>query len=275
MPGQIFLCHASEDKSQVDQYYRRLKELGFKPWLDKKDLLPGQNWRVEIPKAIKASDFVLIFLSHRSVQKRGYVQKEFKLALEVLDEIPSGRVFIIPVRLDDCQIPEEFQDLHWADLFQDNGFEAIVRSVRMELGHGVPPLTSPEPLSSRHPDIYVHKRTGLMWTRKDNGGDITWEEANQHAKNLSLGGYTDWQWSTIDELESIYDPNNVSGYYRLPETTLPIYTVRGIQLSGPRVWSSTKESSIRACIFCFESGVRGSDGIPGSAGLRALCVRGD
>ena len=87
-PIQIFLCHASEDKEAVIAIYDRLKGLGYKPWLDKKDLLPGQCWRSEIPKAIRASDYILIFLSKTSVAKRGYVQNEFKLALEVLDEMP-------------------------------------------------------------------------------------------------------------------------------------------------------------------------------------------
>ena len=49
-PIQIFLCHASEDKAAVEAIYDRLKALGYKPWLDKKDLLPGQRWRWRYPK---------------------------------------------------------------------------------------------------------------------------------------------------------------------------------------------------------------------------------
>jgi hypothetical protein len=68
-PTQIFLCHASEDRIAVMAIYDRLKALGYKPWLDKIDLLPGQYWRREIPKAIRASDFILIFLSKTLVAK--------------------------------------------------------------------------------------------------------------------------------------------------------------------------------------------------------------
>ncbi len=60
---QIFLCHASEDKPKVREVYHRLKDEGFEPWLDEEDLLPGQLWEQEIPKALKASDFILIFFS--------------------------------------------------------------------------------------------------------------------------------------------------------------------------------------------------------------------
>jgi hypothetical protein len=128
-PIQIFLCHASEDRAAVLDIYNRLKALGYKPWLDKKDLLPGQRWQVEIPRAIRASDYILIFLSKTSVAKRGYVQKEFKLALEVLDEIPEGTIYAIPARLDDCPIPNQFSDLHWCNLFEADGFETLLRAL--------------------------------------------------------------------------------------------------------------------------------------------------
>jgi formylglycine-generating enzyme required for sulfatase activity len=129
-PIQIFLCHASEDKATVTAIYDRLKALGYKPWLDKRDLLPGQYWRREIPKAIRGSDFILIFLSKTSVAKRGYVQNEFKLALEVLREIPEGTIYAIPVRLDDCLIPDQFTDIHWCNFFEVDGFEYLLRALQ-------------------------------------------------------------------------------------------------------------------------------------------------
>jgi hypothetical protein len=129
--AQIFLCHASEDKEKIIEIHRRLTDEGLKPWLDKVNLLPGQRWEQEIPKAIKASDFILVFLSKTSVTKRGYVQKEFKLALDVLNEIPEGQIFIIPVRLDDCEVPEQFRQLHWCDLFEHEGFEKILEAIHV------------------------------------------------------------------------------------------------------------------------------------------------
>src|SRR5262245_28711056 len=126
-PIQIFLCHASEDKAAVEAIYDRLKALSYKSWLDKKDLLPGQRWRLEIPKAIRASDFTLISLSKTSVAKRGYVQNEFKLALEVLREVPEGTIYAIPIRLDECPIPDQFSDLHWCNLFEADGFEYLLK----------------------------------------------------------------------------------------------------------------------------------------------------
>lgn len=130
---QVFLCHASEDKTRVEEIYRRMQELGFQPWMDKKNLLPGQRWDEEIRRALRASDFVLIFLSQNSVAKRGYVQREFKLALDALEEMSEGVIHTIPVRLDNCDVPEQLRKLQWADLFDAEGFSRIVQAIRVGL----------------------------------------------------------------------------------------------------------------------------------------------
>jgi hypothetical protein len=44
---RVFLCHSSGDKPAVLNLYQRLSNGGFDPWLDKKKLLPGQDWRLE------------------------------------------------------------------------------------------------------------------------------------------------------------------------------------------------------------------------------------
>jgi hypothetical protein len=128
-PIQIFLCHASEDKAAVEAIYERLKGLGYKPWLDKKDLLPGQLWEQEIPKAIMSSDYILIFLSKTSIPKRGYVQTEFKLALDAWMRVPQGMIHTIPIRLDDSEIPDQFSKFQWCNLFDADGFETLLRAL--------------------------------------------------------------------------------------------------------------------------------------------------
>ncbi len=103
-PLKVFLCHASADKPAVRKLYRYLKERKMDPWLDAENLLPGQNWQVEIPKALQSSDVIIICLSNRSVDKEGYVQKEIKFALDKALEMPEGRIFLIPARLEDCNL---------------------------------------------------------------------------------------------------------------------------------------------------------------------------
>ncbi|MFM6559796.1 MAG: SUMF1/EgtB/PvdO family nonheme iron enzyme, partial [Microcystis panniformis] len=134
---QIFLAHASEDKPAVLALHERLKQAGYKPWLDKKDLIPGQIWRDEIPKAIKASQIFLACLSAKSANKQGYIQRELRIALDTLGQMLLGTIFFIPMRLEECEIPDlrlaevglNLRDLHWLDYWEEDGFEQLERAI--------------------------------------------------------------------------------------------------------------------------------------------------
>ncbi|NVJ64059.1 MAG: TIR domain-containing protein [Flavobacteriaceae bacterium] len=114
----VFISYAREDAARAERLYMDLRKANIDAWLDTKNLLPGQNWKREITKAIKNSAYFLALISERSVNKRGVVQKELKQALNVLEEVPSHHIFLIPVRLDET-IPEdeELQNLNWVDLY--------------------------------------------------------------------------------------------------------------------------------------------------------------
>jgi hypothetical protein len=127
---RVFLCHSSGDKPAIRQLYRRLMESGYQPWLDEEDLIPGQNWQQEISKAVRNTDVVLICLSQQSVTKKGFVQKEITFALDAADERPEGTIFLIPARLSDCSIPDRLNKWHWVDLFDDRGYDRLLRSLR-------------------------------------------------------------------------------------------------------------------------------------------------
>jgi hypothetical protein len=128
----VFISYAREDSNAAKRLYEDLKKANLNPWLDKESILPGQNWENEIRKAIKNSTYFIALLSSNSVDKRGFVQKEFKFGLEVLDEVPESRIFVIPTRLNECNIPyEKLKKYQYVDLFPNwtEGVEKILRSV--------------------------------------------------------------------------------------------------------------------------------------------------
>jgi CHAD domain-containing protein len=87
MDEQVFISYARQDSDSALRLYEDLKDKSdLNPWPDKKNLLPGQTWNLEIRKAIKNSRYFLALFSSMSVQKRGYIQRGFRFALEVLDE---------------------------------------------------------------------------------------------------------------------------------------------------------------------------------------------
>lgn len=134
--GKIFISYAHEDIETAKRLYFDLKRLNVDSWLDKEDLLPGQDWENTIHRVIKESSHVLFLISRDSVNKRGFIQKELRQALDVLQEFPPDQIFIIPCRLDDTNPPHEMlAKLHWVDLFPtyEDGLSRIFKSLGLEV----------------------------------------------------------------------------------------------------------------------------------------------
>jgi len=127
---RVFLCHSSGDKPTVRELYQRLCADGIDAWLDEEKLLPGQDWQREIPRAVRASDVVIVCLSRSSITKAGYVQKEIKFALDVADEQPEGTIFLIPAKLEACEVPERLTRWQWVNLYEPKGYERLMKALR-------------------------------------------------------------------------------------------------------------------------------------------------
>jgi TIR domain len=129
--AKVFLCHSSEDKEKAQELYYQLRNDGFFPWLDEEDLKPGQNWKLEIEKAVRNCDVILICLSKQSVKKTGYVQKEIKEALDVAAEHPEQEIFLIPLKLEECDVPPELKKYQWVNLFDKAGYQRLRRALNL------------------------------------------------------------------------------------------------------------------------------------------------
>lgn len=126
---KVFLCHSKDDKPTVRRLYHRLVADGFDAWLDEEKLMPGQDWDLEIRKAVRQSEVVVVCLSNDSVTKAGYVQKEIRFALDVADEQPEGAIFIIPAKIEECEAPLRLSKWQWVNLFEEKGYEKMKASL--------------------------------------------------------------------------------------------------------------------------------------------------
>ena len=132
---RIFISYARPDSEKAVLLFNELSNFGFDVWFDQVSLLPGQLWENEIKKAIKDSEFFILLSSKNSVDKRGYIQKEIKFALEIYKEVPEGQIYVIPLRLDDCEIPPSLAPIQYVDLFPDwkVGIEKLIKAIHFQL----------------------------------------------------------------------------------------------------------------------------------------------
>jgi formylglycine-generating enzyme required for sulfatase activity len=149
---RVFLCHSSHDKPAVRALYQRLRaEAWIQPWFDEEELYPGQDWNLEIEKAIEATDAIIVCLSKNSITQEGYVQREIRIALDYADYKPEGTLFIIPIRLEECAPPKRLARWQYADYFEgqrERGLERLLVSLRRRaksLGLDEAPVNQPAP----------------------------------------------------------------------------------------------------------------------------------
>jgi len=132
---KVFVAYVQEDAAAAERLFAGLEAWGFDPWLDRRKLLPGQNWPRSIEEAIGTSDFFLACFSHRSVKKKGGFQAEIRYALDCTQRIPLDQIFLIPARLDACLVPLRIQrETQYIDLFPewDRGFRRMVTAMRRQ-----------------------------------------------------------------------------------------------------------------------------------------------
>lgn len=132
---RVFLAYAVEDHAAADRLYDAFARNGFDAWLDRRKLLPGQNWPRAIKQAIAVSDFFVACFSAKSGGKRGTFQSELRYALDCANRLPLEDVYFIPVRIEECPVPPRIaQELQYVDLFPnwEKGFQRILAVIRRQ-----------------------------------------------------------------------------------------------------------------------------------------------
>ncbi len=171
---QVFLCYAPADKTQVEGIYQKLQDVGLHPWMESKDILGGEVRETVIRQTIRKSDFLLVFLTDHAVNQAGPFHKAVKQALEVWQEKPDGHIYLIPVRLEDCTIPESLHPFQAIDMFEDDGWERLMRSLQEGIERLFP---------SNRPTLLDTKPTPTHLA--DTQVDMSQEAINETSKHIS------------------------------------------------------------------------------------------
>jgi hypothetical protein len=158
--GHVFISYVREDSLHVDRLQRTLETAGVPVWRDTANLLPGEDWRLNIRRAITGSALVFIacFSNRSAARKVTFQNEELYIAIEQHRLRRPQDTWLIPVRFDDCDIPDfwiggnrTLLSLQSVDLFGDHydqAAEQLITAILRRLGPRVAEIAA-DPAASR------------------------------------------------------------------------------------------------------------------------------
>lgn len=209
----IFICHTEEDIKAARDLYKNLKQAGFSPWLDEIDVLPGRNRDMQIENAMKSADFALVCLSQFSIARKGYLNEDIKWIMDHQDEMPEDKIFMIPVKLDECDLQERFYGIRTVNLFEPGGFERLTNALEYQLGKNTDSYSERINCSGPNPFYYGGVvPTRLFYGRKEVLQAITSRISSSALQSVSIVSETRMGKSSL----LVYFKNEI--FKRLPKS---------------------------------------------------------
>lgn len=125
---KVFISYSHRDKKFVNLLTNRLREHNIDVWLDSKEISIGSNIAERIKNGISNVDFFILILSKNSADSKWV---NYELSATILNEISRQETIILPVLIEDCQIPFSLQDRLYADFrFSfDKGFNSLLNAI--------------------------------------------------------------------------------------------------------------------------------------------------
>jgi hypothetical protein len=142
--AHVFLSYVREDSAAIDRLERDLQAAGVEVWRDLSSLVPGDQWRHGIDRAIRDGRYFLACFSPRAAARPDSgMHEELRVAAALLYAQPELRKWLIPLRLEPCEIPalpighrQTLRDIQRLDLFPD--WDAAIQRLLRSFWHGAP-----------------------------------------------------------------------------------------------------------------------------------------
>jgi hypothetical protein len=233
--GHAFICYGRADSPAVDELQHALESAGVQVWRDTSSLWPGEDWRAKVRDAITGDAFAFIacFSRQSLAREKSYQNQELTLAVDQMRLRQPSSSWLIPVRLDECAIPDHdlgggrtLSSIQRVDLFGDHRRQALTRLVSAVLRI----LGSPEP---------------------DDEGDgeadpeaLIWRHSASHIQSVrgTVGGGL-----YLTATRVLFTPNRFEAAIGGQEWSAPLRSIRSvnIQLRGGNVFQGGLRDRLR------------------------------
>lgn len=158
--AKLFVSHSSRDKEFAKQLARDLRELGHDPWFDEWEIKVGDCIPSQIEHGISEAEYVVVVLSKHAVAS-GWVDKEWKT--KYWDEIETKQTLVLPVLLENCDIPVLLKTKCYADFRRNYGI-GLVKLVAA-INPSIPADDRPLPIPSSNQSSKISGVLGKLQSR--------------------------------------------------------------------------------------------------------------
>jgi len=202
----IFISYSRKDTQFVDKLAARLVKHKARVWVDRWELKVGDSIVQRIQDAIKEADALIVVLSKASVVS-SWCNKEITAGLIL--ELEEKRVVVLPILLEDCEIPLFLRDKMHADFRVDfeDGFRATLEATAGVISDTLGHIKKPEAYVDFGIDwnldsgLYHLRVTFVERSDKDQYSVIT--EINIDANALATQHYLEWDKRGLDWYERL------------------------------------------------------------------------
>jgi len=156
--GAVFLSYAREDADAARRIADALRGQGIEVWFDQEELRGGEAWDTKIKKQIReCALFLPVISATTQARGEGYFRREWKQAVERMQDMAAGIPFLVPVTIDEtlgpeALVPEEFMRVQWtrlADAQPTPEFIAQVKNLLAGSGRKRPSLAPMAPVETK------------------------------------------------------------------------------------------------------------------------------
>jgi hypothetical protein len=124
----VFISHSHHDAKFVDTLASHLIKNNAYVWVDRWELNVGDSLLQKIQEFLKDASALIVVLSKASIQSE-WCKKELSAGL--IRELEERRVIVLPVLIEDCEIPLLLRDKLYADFRSDfdAGLKAVLKAL--------------------------------------------------------------------------------------------------------------------------------------------------
>lgn len=131
---RVFIMYSHADRSVAQELVAKLKANGYNPWFDVDEIAPGQKIAETVIGGISQSAVALLLVSKNLDLEKATIGKELKVAMATMKSKDESFSPVIPLRLDDTEVPESLAGVHWIDIRDPESFERLDKGLKRVLG---------------------------------------------------------------------------------------------------------------------------------------------